>query len=47
MTSRACIRTNVSVGLLVDTLVGALFASASFAHGERRRFHIALGRPLW
>ncbi len=35
---------NVSVGLLVDTLVGALFASASFAHGERRRFHIAL-RP--
>ena len=43
--SPADIRANVSAGLLVDTLVGALFASASIADGKPR-FHIALGRPF-
>ena len=37
---------NVSAGLLVDTLLGALFASTSFGD-DGPRFRIGLGRPLW
>ena len=38
--------TGVSVGLLVDTLLGAVFAGGSIAGGSRR-LHFALGRPPW
>lgn len=36
--------TSVSAGLLIDTLLGAVFASGSIASGSRR-LHVALGRP--
>ncbi|MDE2865055.1 MAG: patatin-like phospholipase family protein [Gemmatimonadota bacterium] len=38
--------TGVSGGLLVDTLLGAVFASGSIASGSRR-LHVGLGRPPW
>lgn len=38
--------TSVSAGLLVDTLLGAVFASGSIASGSRR-MHVGLGRPPW
>ena len=37
---------SVSAGLLVDTALGAVFASSSVARGHRR-LHVALGRPPW
>lgn len=44
---RADLAPNLSAGLLVDTLLGALFASASVAEGSRRKINITLGRPFW
>ena len=44
-TSHADLR-NVSAGLLVDTLLGALFATTSYG-SDGPRFHIGLGRPFW
>lgn len=38
--------TNLSAGLLIDTVLGAVFASGSVASGSRR-LHVALGRPPW
>ena len=38
---------SVSAGLLVDTILGAVFASGSIARGPGGRLHVALGRPLW
>ena len=38
--------TSVSAGLLIDTFLGAVFASGSIASGSRR-LHVALGRPPW
>ena len=38
---------NLSAGLLVDTLLGALSGSASIAKGTRLRINFALGRPFW
>ncbi|MDE2878844.1 patatin-like phospholipase family protein [Candidatus Palauibacter soopunensis] len=38
---------NLSAGLLVDTLLGALLGGASIAEGRRPRINIALGRPFW
>lgn len=38
--------TSLSAGLLIDTLLGAVFASGSIASGSRR-LHVALGRPPW
>ena len=40
------LQSNVSAGLLVDTLFGALFASVSIGN-DTPTFHIALGRPFW
>ena len=37
---------SVSAGLLVDTVLGAVFASGSIARGTGR-LHVALGRPPW
>ena len=37
---------SASAGLLVDTVLGAVFVSSSIAHGARR-LHVALGRPPW
>ncbi|GEM_PF-3290346 len=37
---------SVSAGLLVDTVLGAVFVSSSIARGGRR-LHVALGRPPW
>ena len=38
--------TGVSAGLVIDTLLGAVFTSGSIASGSRR-IHVALGRPAW
>lgn len=38
--------TSASAGLLIDTSLGAVFASGSIASGSRR-LHVALGRPPW
>jgi hypothetical protein len=35
-----------SAGLLVDTVLGAVFVSTSIARGAKR-LHVALGRPPW
>ena len=37
---------SLSAGLLIDTVLGAVFASCSVASGSRR-LHVALGRPPW
>lgn len=45
-TSHDHLTTTASAGLLVDTLLGALFVSASVGNGSPR-VHVALGRPYW
>ena len=37
---------SLSAGLLIETVLGAVFASGSVASGSRR-LHVALGRPPW
>ena len=44
--SHANLGPNVSAGLMVDTPLGALFASVSVGN-DRARFYGAIGRPIW
>ncbi|MCE2541747.1 MAG: patatin-like phospholipase family protein [Acidobacteria bacterium] len=41
------IHSSVSAGLLLDTLLGALLASASVGTDGSTAFYVALGRPFW
>ena len=44
---RAEMHSSLSGGLLLDTLFGALLASASVGNDGSTAFYVALGRPFW
>jgi hypothetical protein len=43
----ADIHSDLSAGLLIDTVIGALLASGSVGDDGSTAFYVALGRPFW